>query len=452
MFRLRGIEGYHDLQAQTVSGHAGVETAFQWQDSPVIEGARRVGKTTISETFANNEYKTWVRIDFTKASKEITELFSDLSDLNRLFRNLQLFTDTEFIERDTLIIFDEVQNFSRAREAIKHLVADGRYDYLETGSLVSIKKNVSGIVIPSEEEHIELHPLDFEEFLWAEGNSTLHLLKHNFENREALDDAVHGKLMRDFREYIAVGGMPQAVEAFVEGESYQEIDRIKRSIIRLYIDDFKRIDPSGLLGEYFRMVPSELSRESRRYRITNSNPGGNMKSERTAFSELGDSKTIQLCYHVDDPRLGMSGNLDPSFFKMFLEDTGLFVTLCFYEGKFSENVIYEKLVKGRLPANLGYVYENAVSQALVSAGYAPRYHTFPKPDGKHYYEVDFLIQKGLKTIPIEVKSSNEKSHASLDEFIGKHSRDISVSYVLCTKNLHAEEGVVYLPMYMAGFI
>ena len=418
----------------------------------MIEGARRVGKTTIAETFAANEYKVWVRINFSVSDKEINNLFTDLSDIDRLYRGLQYYTDKEFVERDTAIIFDEVQNFSRAREAVKHLVKDGRYDIIETGSLISIMKNVKDIVIPSEEEHLELHPLDFEEFLWAKGNDTFRLLKYNFEHREPLGQLAHRKMMREYREYIAVGGMPQAVDAYVKGLSFQEIDRIKRSIIRLYVDDFRKIDSTGNMGKYFRMIPSELSRESRRYRITESNPNGRLKTEATAFSEMSDSKTVQLCYHVNDPRLGMSGNLDMTFFKMFLEDTGLFVTLCFYDSQFSDNVIYEKLIGGKLPANLGYVYENAVSQALISSGHIPRYHTFPKSDGNHYYEIDFLISKGLKVIPIEVKSSSEKSHKSLDEFLKKHHADIADAYVLCTKDVYESDGVVYLPIYMAGFI
>lgn len=418
----------------------------------MIEGARRVGKTTLSETFAMNEYKVWVRIDFSKENKEITDLFDDLSDLDKLYRGLQYYTKTEFSERNTVIIFDEVQNFKRARESIKHLVEDGRYDFIETGSLISIKKNVAGIVIPSEEEHMELHPLDFEEFLWAQGNDAFHLLKRDFESGEPLNQTAHNKMMREYREYLAVGGMPQAVDAFVNGASYQEIDRVKRGIIRLYEDDFKKIDASGKLGNYFRMVPSELSKGGKRYRIADGNPGGRIHREETAFSEMADSKTVQLCHHANDPRVGMSGNLDPSFFKMFLEDTGLFVTLCFYDNQFSDNVIYDKLIKGRLPANLGYVYENAVSQALISSGHFPKYHTFPKADGKHTYEIDFLISKGLKIVPIEVKSSTEKSHKSLDEFMKRHAKDVEAAYVLCTKNLHTDGKITYLPIYMAGFI
>lgn len=423
----------------------------QGKTALLIEGARRVGKTTLSETFAKNEYKSWVRIDFSKVGSDITNLFEDLSDLDRLYRGLQLYMGTEFIERDTLIIFDEVQNFSRARESIKHLVNDGRYDFIETGSLISIKKNVAKIVIPSEEEHLILHPMDFEEFLWACGNNTFHLLRYNFDHSVPLEQSLHNKMMRDYREYIAVGGMPQAVEAFVNGLGYRDIDRIKRRIIELYVDDFKKIDSSGRLGDYYRMIPSELSRETVRFRTTNAG-GKRIDREENAFSEMNDSRTVQLCYHVNDPRIGMSGNLDRTFFKMFLEDTGLFVTLCFYDNKFSDNVIYEKLVKGRLPANLGHVYENAVSQALVSSGHVPRYHTFLKPDGKHHYEIDFLISDGLKTIPLEVKSSTEKSHISLDEFMKKHKRDVSRAFVICTKNLSVDDGITYIPIYMTGFI
>ena len=417
----------------------------------LIEGARRVGKSTIAELFAKNEYSRHIYIDFSKHDSRITDLFEDLSDMDRLFRGLQLYTGVEFIERDTAIIFDEVEEFPRAREAIKHLVEDGRYDYIETGSLISIKKNVKDIIIPSEEEKLVLHPMDFEEFLWAKGNNTLHLMRDYLETATPLNDALHHKIMKEYREYIAVGGMPQVVQAYLDNRSYQEIDRLKRQILDIYLNDFRKIDPSGNLESYYRSIPAELSRESLRYRITGNNKR-RISRESRSFFEMEDSRTVEMCYHVDEPRIGLSLTLDRNFFKMYTEDTGLFVTLCFYDNDFSDNVIYEKLVSGRLPADLGYVYENAVAQALVSSGHLLRYHTFKKEDGTHHYEIDFVISDGTKVVPIEVKSSNTASHKSLDKFLEKRSRDVDTAYIISPKNLKKEGKITYLPIYMTGFI
>ena len=414
----------------------------------LVEGARRVGKSTLVKDFACREYRTHLLIDFSEENKEVQSLFDDLSDVDRLFRGLQLNSGVEFVERDTVIVFDEVQRFPRAREAIKMLVRDGRYDYIETGSLISIRKNVKDIVIPSEEERIKLHPLDFEEFLWANGNRTFRLLEQDLEARKPLPDSVHHSMMLRYREYIAVGGMPQAVKAFVDGRSYQEIDRIKRDIIALYVDDFYKIDPSGSMGIYFRSIPSELARQSTRYRIK----GKSVRREIQRISQMIDSQTVQVCRHVDDPRVGMPMTQDPDVFKMFLEDTGLFVTLCFYDRDFSDNLIYKGLINGRLPANLGYVYENVVAQALVAGGYNLFYHTFLKEDGKHHHEVDFLIPSGKRICPIEVKSSSTTTHASLDAFVMKYRADVGTSVIVSTKNLKVEDGILFLPVYMMGLI
>lgn len=380
----------------------------------LIEGSRRVGESTLAKNFGDSEYSVCVVVDFSKASQRAKVLFDDLEDIDALVRGLQIHTKKTFKERDTLVIFDEVQRFPRARESIKALVQDGRYDYIETGSLISIKKNVEGILIPSEEESFTLHPMDFEEFLWANGNDTFKLLQDAFDNREGLDDNTHSVMMKRYMEYIAVGGMPQAVEAFVNGKNYQEIDRVKRDIIKLYMDDFRKIDDSGIMGRFYSMIPSELSRETIRYRTTyiGEDVGPNKKNR--LFAELNDSKTVIVSQHVNDPRVGMSMTMDPDFFKMYLEDTGLFITLCFMDKDVSDNIIYEHLVSGRLPANLGYVFENAVAQALVAAGYKVFYHTFPKEDGKHHYEIDFIIPSGKKICPIEVKSSKIRPHKSLD--------------------------------------
>lgn len=413
----------------------------------LIEGARRVGKSTLAEEFARKEYRSYVLIDFSEENKEINSLFEDLSDVNRLLRGLQLQTGVEFHERDTAIIFDEVQRFPRARESIRMLVRDGRYDYIETGSLISIRRNVKDIRIPSEEERMKLHPMDFEEFLWANGNRTYRLLEQDLDSRKPLPDALHRKMMVRFNEYLAVGGMPQAVKLFVDGRSYQEIDRVKRGIIDLYMEDFHKMDPTGLLGMCFASIPSELSRQSNRFRIK----GRIVRNEMKRISEMVDSQTVQQSMHVNDPRVGLPMTLEQGMFKMFLEDTGLFITLCFRDREFSDNTIYTSLIGGKLPANLGYVYENAVAQELTAAGYRLFYHTFPK-DPKHNYEIDFVIPSGKKVCPVEVKSSDIRSHVSLDAFMLKHKSDVKRGIIISTKNLKEEDGVVFLPIYMTGLI
>ena len=413
----------------------------------MVEGARRVGKTTLVKEFAKREYCTHIVIDFSEDNKEIKSLFKNLNNLDRFFRGLQIQTDTQFKERDTLIIFDEVQKFPRAREAIKTLVKDGKYDYIETGSLISIKKNVKNIIIPSEEEIVKLHPLDFEEFLEANDIHTFRLLEKELEEKRPLSESVHKHMIDLYNEYLAVGGMPQAVKAFVEGESFQEIDKIKRDIIKLYVDDFYKIDISGHLGLYFSSIPSELSRQSSRFRLK----GKSVSREMKRISEMINSQTVQRCVHVNDPHIGMPITEDYETFKLYLEDTGLFITLCFYDKEVSDNLIYKELVNGKLPANLGYVYENAVAQALTALRFKLYYHTFKK-DLKHDYEIDFLISMKNKICPIEVKSSRTSSHKSLDSFMKKHKSQIYQSIIVSTKNLKEENGVLYLPIYMVGLL
>ena len=418
----------------------------------LVEGARRVGKTTLVKEFGKNEYSSYIFIDFFKATNEIKALFDDLTDLDRIFRELQFIFKVKLIKRKSLIIFDEVQLFPRARESIKAFVEDGRYDYIETGSLVSIKKNVKNILIPSEEERIKLHPLDFEEFLWANNNGTYHMLFEEYKKRQKLNELVHKQIMKEYMEYLAVGGMPMVVSKFIDGESYQEIDNEKRKIIQLYLDDFRKIDPSGKLGKRFLSIPSELSRQTTRYRLTNSDGNKRLKRERELFFNLEDSQTVTVCKHVNDPKIGFNLSLDEDYFKLFLEDTGLFVTLCFYEKDFYENEIYKKLISGKLSANLGYVFENAVAQTLTSMGFNLYYHTFKKEDNVHYYEIDFLTTVGEKIRPIEVKSSNSSKHKSLDVFLSKKGLKIDVPVVVTTKNISYENGILYLPIYMLQFI
>lgn len=419
----------------------------------LIEGARRIGKSTVVEEFAKREYKSYILIDFSLASKEIRSLFEDLSNLNYLFLQLQFQYGVQLHERESLIVFDEVQLCPLARQAIKALVKDGRYDYIETGSLVSIRKNVESILIPSEETKIQMRPMDFEEFKWAQGDtSTVPLLATAFAQRTSLGDAVVRKLMRDFRLYMLVGGMPQAVEAFLETNNLQSVDEVKRGIISLYEEDFYKISPSGALSVLFDAIPAQLAKKASRYQVSSVLSGRQARDIPEELSELRESKTVLAAYHVDDPNVGMSSTIDLEKFKLYLADTGLFVTLMFKDSDFTENVVYEKLLSDSLPVNLGSVYENVVAQELVAHGKGLFYHTWPKEGANRNYEIDFVLSHGKKVCPIEVKSSGYKTHSSLDAFCGKYSSRVGDRYLVYTKDLRKDGECTSLPTCMASFL
>ena len=420
----------------------------------MIEGARRVGKSTLAKQFAENEYESYVLIDFSIASKDIIKLFDYINDLEYFFMQLQFRLGVSLIEHKSLIIFDEVQKCPKARQAIKHLVADGRYDYIETGSLISIHKNVKDIVIPSEEEKMILNPMDYEEFKWAQDDTVSYpQLKILFDKKIAIGDAVTRKLMRDFRIYMVVGGMPQAVSEYIDSHNLQEVDRVKRSIIQLYEDDFYKIDPSGRISSLFDAIPAQLNSNASRYQ-TASVIGDNAGTEKVLqlISELRESRTINMAYHANDPGVGMSLSMDVSIYKMYVADTGLFITLAFKDKDFTENIIYQKLMSDKLDANLGYVYENMVAQMLTAAGNRLFYYTFPTETGKHNYEIDFLLSRGNKICPIEVKSSGYKRHASLDAFCQKFSNRVLQRYLIYTKDLQKDEQTLFLPVYLTQFL
>lgn len=416
----------------------------------LIEGARRVGKSTLVKDFAQNEYESYILLDFSKVSKEIKALFEDISDLNYFFLRLQVLCNVQLKERKSVIVFDEVQLLPLARQAIKHLVADGRYDYIETGSLISIKRHVEHIVIPSEERRVRLYPLDYEEFRWALGDTaTIPLLKIAYSDRKQLGDVVNRKLMRDFRLYMLVGGMPQAVSRFIESNDMVAVDRVKRDIIQLYEDDFRKIDPSGRISMLFDAIPGELGKNTSRYQVSGVIGRGTSNEVVARFmAELEASMTVNMVYHANDPGAGMSLNKDIARYKMYLADTGLFVTLAFKDKDFTENIIYRKLLSDKLDANLGHVYENIVAQMLKAAGHELYYYTFPTESGKHNYEIDFLISDKDKISPIEVKSSGYKTHTSLDVFCRKFSKRIRNKYLIYTKDLYKDRDVLYLPAYM----
>lgn len=426
---------------------------FDGKTALLIKGARRVGKSTIVEEFAKNEYESYVYIDFSIASREVNDLFSDLSDLNYLFLRLQMIYHVNLIERKSVIIFDEVQMQPLARQAIKHLVKDRRYDYIETGSLLSIKKNIKNIVIPSEETRLQLYPLDYEEFRWALGDTvTLPLLRSTYQKLQPVGDDINRRLLRDFRLYMLVGGMPQAVDTYIETNNLSMVDQIKRNILELYEEDFRKIDVSGRAGMLFDAIPAELNKNASRYQVSSVIAGEKEDRVREILADMLDSMTVYISYHANDPGAGMSFHKDPYRYKLFLCDTGLFVTLAFKDRDFTENEIYEKLLNNKLNTDLGYLYENMVAQMLKAAGNELFYYTFPKETSNHHYEIDFLLARKNKICPLEVKSSGYKTYASLDAFQNKFSARIQNRYLIYTKDIRKEKDIICLPVYMVPFL
>ena len=419
----------------------------------LIEGARRVGKSTIVEEFGKNEYDSYILIDFSIASKTVMDLFEDISDLNYFFLQLQLQYRVDLKERKSLIIFDEVQLCPKARQAIKHLVKDHRYDYIETGSLISIRKNVNGILIPSEERRISMYPMDYEEFLWAIGdNTTYSLIRKCFESGRPLGDQVNRKLMRDFRLYMLVGGMPQAVKEYLSTNNFKLVDTVKRDILNLYEDDFGKIDPTGRIAALFDAIPAQLNNNASRYQVSSILENSRAADTLELIAQMKDSKTVLVSYHANNPGAGLSAVKDLTKYKLFLCDTGLFTTLMFKDRDFTENVIYEKLLGDKLPANLGYLYENVVAQMLTAEGNELFYHTFLNESTKHNYEIDFLLARQNKICPIEVKSSGYKAHASLDAFYKKYSSQILMRYLIYTKDISRDQDIRCYPVYMTPFL
>lgn len=435
------------------------DTMLKWKSERngdtalLIQGARRIGKSTIAEEFARNEYKSYILVDFSNVSKEVSELFKDISDLNYLFLRLQFIYQVQLHERESVIIFDEVQLQPLARQAIKHLVKDHRYDYIETGSLISVRYKSRNIIIPSEETKVDMYPMDYEEFRWALGDTaTIPLLRNAFENKAPLGDAVHRKLMRDFRLYMLVGGMPQAVAAYIKTNNFTAVDLAKRDIIALYEEDFGKIDNSGRAKAMYDAIPAQLSKNALRYQV-----GKTVKDEKVerivnVVKEMEDSMTVLVAYHSDDPNAGLALTKNDEYFKMYASDTGLFVTLAFKDSDITENVIYDKLLNDKLSTNLGYVYENVIAQMLRATGKNLFYHTIPYAEGKKYYEIDFIITQKHKISPIEVKSSGYKTHKSLDVFCSKFSGRIMNKYLIYTKDYKMENGVEYIPVYMTMFL
>ena len=436
------------------------EQMLKWKKSKdgdtalLIKGARRVGKSTIAEEFARREYASYIVVNFDDAPKALWEAVDNISDLNDFFVKLQFIYNVKLIERQSVIIFDEIQKAPLVRQAIKYLVKDHRYDYIETGSLLSIKKNVKDITIPSEETRLTIYPMDYEEFRWVLGDTTTFpMLCEVFERQHPLGDQVNRKLLRDFRLYMLVGGMPQAINTYLNTNNLSEVDQTKREILELYADDFRKIDPSGNISRLFMDIPSQLTGNASRYQVSGAlGRTAEYINAGELLADLEDSLCVNFAYHANDPSVGLALHKDRDRYKMFVADTGLFITLAFWDKQVTENIIYQKLLSDKLSADLGYVYENVVAQMLKAAGNELFYYTWPTPSSKHNYEVDFLLSRGNKLCPIEVKSSGYKKHVSLDEFCRKFSDKVSKRYLVYTKDLHTDGETILVPVYMTPML
>lgn len=463
-YKQRGFALYYLLRGETIMEKPVFKRKIyneilEWKENRsnkyalLIKGARRVGKSTIAEEFAKNEFKSYILIDFAHTSKEIIGLFDDMYNLDFFFLQLQQFTGIRLYEKESVIIFDKVQLLPKARQAIKYLVADGRYRYIETGSLLSIKKNTKDILIPSEEHKISMYPMDFEEFLWAIGDEiTADTIKLLLKNKKSAGDALHRNLMRKFRLYMLIGGMPQAIETYIGQNNLQAVDEVKREIIDLYEEDFVKIDGTGLAGDIYDAIPANLSNNASRYVLSNAREGTRSEQVRELIPDMLSSFTVNIAYHANNPSVGMPLEKDAGRYKLFLADVGLFVTLVFKDKNYTENVIYNKLLSDKLEANLGYVYENVVAQMLIAKGNNLFYYTMESDTSNHLYEIDFLISVSDKICPIEVKSGNYRSHKSLDIFCNKFSSRIRDKYVVHTKDYKWENGIHYIPVYMVPFL
>lgn len=417
----------------------------------LLQGMRRVGKSTLALEFARHEYDSYILINFAECPPEVPDLFSDVSDLDFIFLQLQLIYRTELKERRSLIIFDEVQFCPRARQAIKALVRDGRFDYLETGSLISIRKNVEQILIPSEEHHLDMYPLDFEEFLWAQSDEvTAQLIRQCFGQRQSPGAAAHRKLMRLYRLYMLCGGMPQAVEAYLEQPTHlTRVDEIKRNIIDLYSADLKKLDPTGKLSLLFQAIPAQLNQKSSRFHISAVLKDARPSAMLEYIAMLQDSGIVLPALRVSDPQPDLAAFVDPTRFKLFCADTGLFVTLMFNGRPFVENELYQRVLNDRYAGNLGYLYENAAAQALRAAGHHLYFHSWVDSASHHSHEIDLLLGRRNKVTPLEVKSASARSHRSLDLFFSKYHDRIDERVLLGVKELSVEDRLLRLPIYMA---
>ncbi len=420
--------------------------------SVLLEGARRVGKSTVAEEFAKKEYKSYIKIDFAKLTNEIKPILDDINDLDVFFLRLQTATGIKLYKKESVIIFDEIQLYPKVRQAIKYLVKDGRYNYIETGSLISIKKNVKNIVIPSEEYRIQVNPMDYEEFLWAIGSDNYDLIRQLYKTSRPVGENLNNKLMRDLRIYMAVGGMPQAVVAYVENKNFEEIEFVKQSIINLYEDDFRKIDNSGRVSKLYKSIPSCLALNKKRFILSNALGKRTTNKDKQLLYDLLDSKTILISNNVSDPSIALEQTKNIEDYKLYLSDTGLFVSMLFNNKSGEYQDIYLKLLSDKLPINLGFVYENLVAQIITSFGYDLYFHTWKKENSSHYNEIDFLIPSRTKIVPFEIKSSSIANHNSIVAFKKKYSNHVSNQYIISQKDVNRENELYFKPIYMLPFI
>ena len=420
----------------------------------LIDGARRVGKSYVANLFAKQEYRSYIIIDFGNAPKEILDLFLNESfDLEFFFAKLSSFYSVKLYDRDSLIVFDEVQQFPRARQLVKYLVADGRYDYLETGSLIRLKKNTQDIIIPSEEEHIEMFPMDFEEFLWASGDEVSVPLIHKcFVEKQPLGQALHRKIMNEFRQYILVGGMPQSVLAYLDGKNFAASDAAKRRILHLYRDDISKF-ASGYEEKVYAVfdeIPGQLSKKEKKYTLASIDKNARFRSYEDSFIWLNEAMVVNLCFNSLDPNVGLALTSDHTTQKCYMADTGLLVTLAFMDKSYTENELYKAVLFDKLNINEGMIMENIVAQMLRMNGH--KLYFYSRSDALHrenHIEIDFLITENRKICPIEVKSADYRSHASLDKFQKKFSSKTGEPYILYPKDLMRKNDIWHLPLYMA---
>lgn len=440
---------------------------LEWKNSRkgevalLIEGARRIGKSYIVEEFARNEYESYILIDFNKVEPRVKRWFSDyMEDLDTFFEMLQQHYRVKLIPRKSVIIFDEVQLYPRARAAIKYLVADRRYDYLETGSLISIKRNVKNIVIPSEERAIEMYPMDFEEFLWAMGNDTLMpFLQKQFESNKPMRE-LHREAMDMFRRYMMVGGMPQAVEKYVQTRDAEQVDAVKRDILAIYRNDIRKY--AGRLAmkveSIFDEIPAQLMRNERKFRLANLKTDARMRDYETAFMWLSDAKIVNCCYNTTAPNIGLKLNMDRTTLKCYMADTGLLISHAFDEKQLVSNELYRKLLMDKLEVNAGMLIENIVAQMLLAAGHKLYFYSNSDNEvAENRMEIDFLIRKEKVTsrhniIPIEAKSSSGYKTLSLQKCMHKFGEFVTLPTVLHTADARTEEYIRYLPLYMTPLL
>ena len=440
---------YHELVAW--------KTKSNGTTAMMIDGARRVGKSYIVEAFAKTQYKSYILIDFGNTPQDVLDIFAnDSADLDMFFAKLSSFFRTPLYMRESLIIFDEVQQYPRARQLIKYLVADGRYDYIETGSLIRLKKNVQDIIIPSEEDHMEMFPLDFEEFLWAMGDETTYpLIRKCFESKTPLGAPLHRKIMNDFRQYLIVGGMPQSVLAYLNGKDFEASDVAKRRILRLYREDVAKFAEGyeDKVCAVFDNIPGQLSKKEKKYKLSSLGKQARFRSFKSSFVWLNEAMVVNSFFNATDPNVGLALSADNTTQKCYMADTGLLVTHTFKDRNYTDNELYRAILFDKLNINEGMIVENAVAQMLRL--HRERLYFYSRSDSQNrenHMEIDFLITEGKKIAPIEVKSGNYRSHASLDKFRRHFSSVIGDSYILYTKDVMVKDGIIHLPLYMAELL